>query len=689
LKGSSVGLRSSTSARSIKGAVMQIRRRVAFLAVLAGFTFASSASAATITVTSTADGITPNNNTVTLRKAITAINKGNDTSEPDIEAENPGTFGVNDTINFNIPGTGVHRIAVGTDASATGIPLPALVKPVLIDGTSQPGSTPNTLANADNAETRVLLDGASAGPDASGLFLGSGSDVSTIKGLDVFGFRGGDISIQSSLNTIAGNDIGFDLGGGPSVSPRGVLILDAANNVIGGTTPAARNVISGNSADGVEILGIGLPPSGNLVQGNFIGTDSTGRSALSNGAGAPAGAGGGVQLIDADNNTIGGTVSGARNVIGGNAVAGILDNGAQNNAIQGNFVGVGADGVTAVPNSTGVWLMSPNAPTPPAQNNLIGGTAAGSGNLIEFNSGAGVIVSGATANGNGILGNSINANGGLGIDLGNDGVTPNSPGGPHTGPNNLQNSPVITAVTPGSSTTTVQGTLNSTPSAAFRLEFFSSAHCDTSGFGQGQTFLGFTNVSTDGSGNASFSVPLGIVVPVGTSVAATATDSANDTSEFSRCFPPLPNPTLPTQMPTTSQQSPVSQPPAQSASAASITITSAKAGKDGSITLIGTTTLVGKVSASGTLGGKGSAAANKHARKRHKTPPAMFGPVSKTLPAGSFTLKLKPNSTALAQLRAGKKLKVTLTVTLVPTSAGKSATTKTTLTDQLPHKKHH
>ncbi len=663
---------------------MQIHRRVAFLAVLAGLTLASSASAATITVTTTSDDITPNDGSASLREAITAINAGNNLGDPDITAQNPGTFGVNDTINFNISGTGVHRIAVGTDASATGIPLPALVKPVLIDGTSQPGSTANTLANADNAETRVLLDGAGAGPDASGLFLGSGSDVSTIRGLDVFGFRGGDISIQSSLNTIVGNDIGFDLGGAPAVSPRGVLILDAANNVIGGTAPAARNVISGNSLDGVEILGIGLPPTGNLVQGNFIGTDSTGRSTLSNGASAPAGAGGGVQLIDADNNTIGGTVAGARNVIAGNGVAGILDNGSQSNAIEGNFLGVGADGVTAVPNAAGVWLMGSNVGL--AQNNLIGGTVAGSGNLIEFNSGAGVIVSGSAASGDGILGNSINANGGLGIDLGNDGVTPNSPGGPHSGPNKLQNFPVITAVSFGPSSTTIQGTLNATLSTPFRLEFFSSTACNASGFGEGQEFIGFTNVTTDGSGNASFNLPIAFAIPASSSISATATDPANNTSEFSRCFPPLPSKTTTTPITATPG---LPNPAPIIIAAPGVTLSVAKAQKDGSITLNGTTTVAGKVSASGTVGGKGSAAANKHGRKRRKTPAAVFGPVSKTLPAGSFTFKLKPNSTALAQLRTGKKLKVTLTVTLVPTSAGKSATTKTTLTDQLSRKKHH
>ena len=665
---------------------MQIRRHVAFLvALLAGLMLASTANAATITVTTTADDVTPNDGSVSLREAIQAINSGENLGDPDIIAQNPGIFGINDTIDFAIPESGRHTIFPGSGSIGA---LPTLTRPVLINGTSQPGSSPNTLANADNATTLVLLDGASAGPNASGLFLGAGSAGSTINGLDVFGFGGGDISIQSSSNTITGNDIGFNLGGTPTGSPRGVLIQDASNNLIGGTATAARNVISGNFVDGVEILGsVAVPASANVVEGNFIGTGPTGTSALGNGAAAPAGAGGGVQLIGANENTIGGTVAGARNVISGNGVAGVLDNGAQNNMIQGNFLGIGADGVTAVPNATGVWLMSPNPPAPPAQNNIVGGTQAGSGNLIDFNSGPGVIVSGATANGDAILGNSIFANSGLGIDLGDDGVTLNSPSGPHTGPNNLQNFPLITGVSPGQSATTVQGTLNATPSTTFRLEFFSSAACDSRGFGQGQTFLGFANVTTDGSGNASYSALLSAVVPTGARVAATATDPANNTSEFSRCFPPLASTTPPPQTPTTQQppspQSPAQQ-PAQSASA-SITITSANAGKDGSITLTGTTTIAGKVSASGTLSSKGSAAANRHGRKRHKTPAAIFGPVGSTLAAGSFTLKLKPNSTALAQLRAGKRLTVMVMLTLSPATGGKPLSSAARVSDRLPH----
>src|SRR5437660_11460078 len=84
---------------------------------------------ATLTVTTVADDITPNDGTVSLREAITAVNAGNDLGDPDITAQNPGTFGVNDTINFHIPGTGTHTINVGTDASAAGSPLPAIVNP--------------------------------------------------------------------------------------------------------------------------------------------------------------------------------------------------------------------------------------------------------------------------------------------------------------------------------------------------------------------------------------------------------------------------------------------------------------------------------------------------------------------------------------------------------------------------------
>ena len=84
--------------------------------------------------------------------------------------------------------------------------------------------------------------------------------------------------------------------------------------------------------------------------------------------------------------------------------------------------------------------------------------------------------------------------------------------------------------------TIISGTLNSTASTNFRLEFFSNTSCDGSGNGEGETYLGFTNVTTDGSGNATFTnVNLGTTAPGGF-ITATATDPSNNTSEFSQCF---------------------------------------------------------------------------------------------------------------------------------------------------------
>jgi uncharacterized repeat protein (TIGR01451 family) len=133
--------------------------------------------------------------------------------------------------------------------------------------------------------------------------------------------------------------------------------------------------------------------------------------------------------------------------------------------------------------------------------------------------------------------NSIFANQDIGIDLGNDGVTANDPGDADAGPNNLQNYPVLTGVSTNGDNTSIQGTLNSTPGTAFKLEFFSNTACNPSGFGEGQTFIGSHNVTTGADGNAAFTAVLGgVSLPAGTVLTATATDPNNNTSEFSACF---------------------------------------------------------------------------------------------------------------------------------------------------------
>jgi hypothetical protein len=164
-------------------------------------------------------------------------------------------------------------------------------------------------------------------------------------------------------------------------------------------------------------------------------------------------------------------------------------------------------------------------------NNVIGGTAVGQRNAITGNAGAGVYVAAGT--GNSIRGNSIDANGGLGIDLAPAGVTPNDPHDTDSGPNNLQNFPLLTSVVNAGGQTRVTLTLNSTPGTAFAFDLYTSAAADPSGFGEGMTLRGSFTQSTDSCGNVTFQ---GIFTPAltpGTFFTATVTDPAGNTSEFS------------------------------------------------------------------------------------------------------------------------------------------------------------
>jgi CSLREA domain-containing protein len=552
---------------------------------------------ATITVTTTADDITPNDGTVSLREAITAINAGNDLGDPDITAQSPGTFGVNDTINFNVPGAGVKTINVGTDASAAGIPLPAIVNPVTINGYSQPGASVNTMANSDNAVILIELNGAGAGTAVNGLTLGAGSDGSTIKGLAINRFQadaslngGVGIVIQSNGNTIVGNFVGVNPAGTTEMpnGGDGIRLVNASNNLIGTPSAADRNIASGNTLDGIHIEGtLTTPATGNLIQGNFVGVAANGvsrvgvRTAPIPNAGALGTDAGnflfGIEISGGNNNTVGGTTAGARNVVGFNADGVEIDNGGQGNIIQGNFAGVGADGVTPVKNLLhGIVLHSSNtfnAPLGPAQPNepgvsfnLIGGTAAGAGNLVEFNGTGGIAIfgnpvsaSGQPNIGNAIEGNSVFLNGRnnptflLGIDLTNqfkfppdDGLTPNDSkghGAPND-PNNFQNFPVLTSAVPNAGKTDIAGTLKSSPNSTFRIEFFASNPDPAGGIPEGQQFLGFVNVTTDANGTATFSTAVNVAVANGRTITATATDQIGNTSEFSAglTVPAVPTP---------------------------------------------------------------------------------------------------------------------------------------------------
>ncbi len=434
-------------------------------------------------------------------------------------------FSGQQTIAFNIPGGGVHTI---NPASA----LPTIIDPVIIDGATQPGFSGSPL---------IELNGGSAGPGTNGFIITTGN--STLRGLVINRFSGTGILVTGSGATgslIQGNYIGTDAAGNTSLPNAIGIIIDqgATGNIIGtnadGTNDdAERNIVSGNTGSGVGLQGSGT--NNNRVAGNYIGTNAAGMSAVKNGFG-------GLNIqAPASNNIIGGTSPAARNVISGNDIAGIAIQSsgtvtvpATGNVVQGNYIGVSADGVTPLGNTAGSQLGWGIAILRIVNGNTIGGTAAGAANVIAYNAGPGISVFGSTAVGNRILSNMIFSNGMLGIDLGQDGVTANDAGDGDTGPNSLQNFPILTSAISNGGNTTVQGTLNSAASTQFTIEFFSNPACDASGNGEGRTFLGSTTINTGGTGNATINATLPAVT-VGEVVTATATDPSNNTSEFSAC----------------------------------------------------------------------------------------------------------------------------------------------------------
>lgn len=345
-------------------------------------------------------------------------------------------------------------------------------------------------------------------------------------------------------NMLLGNFIGTDRTGRVALGGIGVTLF-GVGNIVGGTVPGAGNLISGSQSYGIVV---GANGSGHTIQGNRIGTDVDGTSALGN---QRAGIG-----VNGNANLIGGTEPGAGNLISGNGGGGIemsgfltFANGFQvnhpttGNVIQGNFIGTQADGVSPLPNLADGILVSPNVGNVSvvgAVNNTIGGTASGAGNVIAFNAGNGINLNGGTA-GTGtagsqiaILSNSIYANGKLGIDLKGNGPTANDANDFDFGDNNLQNFPVLTTIANTGSSVTISGSLNSAPSATYRLEFFDNIAFDVSGSGEGGRFIGTTNVTTDTNGNVSFSVTFAVTVPPTHVITATATDAAGNTSEFSQ-----------------------------------------------------------------------------------------------------------------------------------------------------------
>jgi CSLREA domain-containing protein len=363
-----------------------------------------------------------------------------------------------------------------------------------------------------NGRDGVLIDFAARTKVSSNVISGNEDDGVQVSSFTIPGFTGD--------GTIIDNQIGTDATGISAVPNGGHGVhLNRATK-----TEVHQNVISGNGHDGVHIddtFGEPPVPLGNAVTLNRIGTNAAGTADLGNAVG--------VRIDNAAGNSVL-----EENLLSGN-VLGVWITGpkATGNVVNGNFIGTDASHDGAIPNEAdGVVIQS-------ASGNTIG--SPGAGNVIAHNGpgfigGSGVVVSqgDGTAVANTIRGNSIYDNSRLGIDLGDDLVTANDAGDTDSGANTKQNFPVLTGASSAGTDTLITGTLNSTPSSTFDIDYYASDACDPSGNGEGQRYLWSLGVTTDASGNADVSA----VAPgslIGQYITATATNAQGDTSELSAC----------------------------------------------------------------------------------------------------------------------------------------------------------
>ena len=270
-------------------------------------------------------------------------------------------------------GNNIGRLTV-TSSGLTISPasvLPTIGNQVTINGMTEPG---------------VEINGGGV-QSFDGLTLGTNSQDSVVTGLTISNFNGSGIHVESADDTITDDQIGTNSAGTAAGPGNNVgIFIDGTNGgsaaTIGGTAAINANIIGFNSVAGVSISG-----SSNVVEGNFIGTNSAGAN-LGNASGIS---------VSSTPNTIGGTSSGAANVIGFNTISGVSIFGV-GNLITGNFIGTNSGGAS-LGNPVGVFLSS--------SGNTIGGGSSAAANIIGFNSAAGVSIAGASATGNVVLGNFI------------------------------------------------------------------------------------------------------------------------------------------------------------------------------------------------------------------------------------------------------------------------------------------
>jgi hypothetical protein len=389
----------------------------------------------------------------------------------------------------------------------------------------------------------VYINGLFNGPPATGNIIGGlQPGEGNLLTSDSVGVR---IDGPALDNVVIGNIITGGFMGVEVRTPTCCPGNDAINNRIGGPTVAERNVIHSTGIYGEE----GFPEGGMVlveystnttVEGNYMGVNADGISTPNQLA--PIG----LQVRESPGTVVRDNLIGGLGVDGINHALGLrfgtamhIQGDCSGSIIQGNSLGIDASGAIALTNYQGMhidrWPGSTFGPL------TIGGTLPGEGNTIANSELTGLRIDSQIKKAR-ISGNSLHDNGALGIDLlvgtGQTGNTPNDSGDLDDGANALQNYPVLTQARAGAGTTTIVGTLDTRASRNYDLEFFGSATCDASGFGEGELFLGTTSVTTDAAGMATFNVTLPTALPSGWLVTATATGQiSGNTSEYSACVP--------------------------------------------------------------------------------------------------------------------------------------------------------
>jgi hypothetical protein len=436
------------------------------------------------------------------------------------------------------PGLNIINFAIGSCPQFITIntPLPEITDSLWVAGYSAAGSSANTLGYGNDAIYCVRLVG-SGGTIASALRVPStvaGNMQLLVQGLAIGGFGDAIVLGGGSNHLISGNHLGPGLASFLDMPRNGHNVRlggSAANVLIGGSSPSARNSIAGATIAGIRIAGSGL---GHQVINNYIGSGRAGSTDPDGDTGNAHG----IELAS-DYALV------RDNLIGLNGT-GVLISG-EGNHVESNIVGLKAFAICLVPPCTPDYDALPNDEgitlNAGAANNLI------VSNVVAKNVQQGIAMADNAGYGNWILANAIRGNGALGIDLfGSSGAGPDpitlNVSGNFTGPNGHMNYPQLDSALGGVHKGRVGGFLRSHNGPA-RIDVFASAECDGTGHGEGERFIGSATSNVSGAStippqNGTGSVDVAVATDIslaGKMITATATDDNGNTSEFSVCLP--------------------------------------------------------------------------------------------------------------------------------------------------------